>query len=435
MADLFIPRTWADGEEVDAVNFANRLENGVQALDLELDRQTDRIDALYATGGPGTLQAPSGPVASRPFPAAGTLFFDTSLTPPRLIAGTGSTWVEADGTALPGGGSGTAPQNLTAVVQAGGTIGAIALSWDPVPSATFYTLYELQSPGGVSGATTLTTTNTTRTPTTARNYEYWVTATVSSIESAASNHVQALLPFSGASTTADPSTFLNINGKGTGDGGWWNLGIGYEDGHKDITPTELQDGFVDTPYYTMNDARTAVQFQVFMNGGRTSTNTKYPRSELREYEPGSTSTKASWDGGSGHHIMRYKYRVMHMADQKPEVVGGQMHDDSDDTLQIHITGDSATGPETWRLKLFGSTVTTVASGVALGQEVAIDIDLNDGDLVVKADGVTKYTGHPGFGDKQYFKIGDYPQQNSRDQDNPSSEYSRIEVRDLFVSHS
>lgn len=438
MADLFTPKAWSDGEQVNAVN-VNRWENGIEALDLDLDDLRDQVAALLAGGG-SSRQIQSGPTSGRPSPAIGLPYLDTSLgTKGKVIFGTGTTWIYADGTEVETAGSSTSPKNMTAVVQAGGTIGQIVLTWDAVTSATSYKLYETESPTGVSGATALTTTTTTRTPSAARNYEYWVTATVGGIESAASNHVTATLPFSGGGggTTSDPSTFLNINGKGTGTGGWWNLGIGFEGGHTDITPTQLQNGYVNSPYYVMNSAGTGVQFQVFMNGGRTSTNTKYPRSEFREFQTGSTSTKASWNGTSGRHIMRGKTKVMHYAPEKCEVVVAQIHDGGDDRLQIRAEASSPTGSQTWRLSLDGSEVDDLISGVALGQEVAWEIDVNAGALTVKINGSTAYTtsdaGLPSSGN--YFKVGEYVQQNSTDQDNPSSEYGRSELRDLFVSHS
>jgi poly(beta-D-mannuronate) lyase len=172
-----------------------------------------------------------------------------------------------------------------------------------------------------------------------------------------------------------------------------------------------------------------------MNGGRTSSNTKYPRCELREYATGSTSSKASWSGSSGHHILRYKFKLMHLAPEKCEVVIGQMHDGSDDTLQIRMEAGSASGPYTMRLSINGSEVDDLKSGISLGQEVAVDIDVDDGVLTVKVDGTTQYTGEPDWGSGQYFKLGTYVQQNSTDQDNPSSEYGRSEIRDIFVSHS
>src|SRR5688500_6570473 len=165
MADLYTPKTWVDGEQVTAVNGPNRWESGIQAVDEELDAQTDRIDALYAGGG-SSRQIQSGPASSRPSPAIGLPYWDDDEG---LIIGTGTSWAHPDRTPVAGsGGGGTAPTGMTAVVQEGGTIGAIALSWLPVSGADFYTLYETESPAGVSGATALATTSSTRTPSTAR---------------------------------------------------------------------------------------------------------------------------------------------------------------------------------------------------------------------------------------------------------------------------
>jgi len=444
--DLFQPKAWADGELLNAVAM-NRLENGVEAIDNEADDLRDAVTALQAVGG-SSRPVPSGPSSSRPSPAIGALYYDTGLSPARVIVGTGSSWTEINGAVIgdpgggggPGPGTGTAPV-LSSTVTAGGTIGAINLSWTAVTGATYYTVYETESPNGVNGATQLTTTSSTRTPSTARNYEYWVTATVSGVESASSNRIQATLPYTapgggggGGGTGSNPSTFLNINGLGNGTGGWWNLGLGLSSGHIDIDPNALKT-YVNSPYYTMNGTSTGVQLQVYMNGGKTSENTKYPRCELREYATGSTSTKASWSGSSGRHIMRGKTKVMHYAPEKCEVVVGQIHDGNDDTLQIRAEASSATGSQTWRLSVNGTEVDDLISGVALGQEVSWEIDLNNGALTVRINGSTAYTGNPGYGSGQYFKVGDYPQQNSTDQSNASTEYSRVELRDLFVSHS
>lgn len=443
MADLFQQVSHADGEVWDATD-ANRLENGIEALDVAVDTLTDRVDALYAAGGPG---GGSGQVLSGPrinfSPAIGTILLDTSLTPPRYIGGYGVEWRELDGTAIttggnPDPGTGTAPA-LSVTVTAGGTIGAINLSWTAVSGATSYKLYETESPNGVSGATALTTTSSTRTPSTARNYEYWVTATVNGVESAASNRVQATLPYTapggGGGGSSNPSTFLNINGLGNGTGGWWNLGVGKPSGHVDVDPNALKT-YVESPYYTMNSTSSAVHFQCPMNGGRTSTNTKYPRCELREYATGSTSTKASWNGTSGRHIMRGRSKVTHYAPIKCETVVAQIHDGSDDRLQIRAEASSATGSQTWRLSINGTEVDDLISSVSLGQEVQWEIDVNGGALTVRINGVTAYTGNPGLPSSGcYFKVGQYSQQNSTDQANSSSEYGSSELRDLFVSHS
>lgn len=450
MPDLFQPDDFSDGQVFNAAA-ADKIHQGLEALDVELDRVGDAVADLQANGGGGggTGQMQSGPRASFS-PAIGLILLDTSLTPPRYIGGYGTEWRNLDGTAItttPGGGGGsepgtsTAPANMTATVVAGGTIGQINMSWGAVPGASSYKLYESASPNGVAGAEALTTTSTSRTPGTARNYDYWVTATVGGVESAASNHVFPVLPYvapgggGGTPTGTDPSTLLNINGKGNGTGGWWNLGRGVAGGaHVDITPTQLQNGFIENPYYVMNATGTGVQMQTFMNSGTTS-GSSYPRTELREFATGSTSTRAAWSGSSGRHIMRGRSRVMHYAPTKCEVVVAQMHDGSDDTLQIRAEASSATGAQTWRLSVNGTEVDDLISGVALGQEVQWEIDCNGGNLTVRINGSVAYgPTNPGYGAGQYFKVGCYAQQSTA-QGNSSSEYTRIELRDLFVSHS
>lgn len=446
MPNLFDPVAHVDGQQYSAAD-VNRLENGLDAVDTELDAQTDRIDALYASGGAGggVGQQLSGPSSARPAPALGTVYLDTDLG--RYIGGFGTSWRNLDGTALTDTGGGqvpgtsTAPANMTATVTAGGTIGQINMTWLAVPGAAFYTLYESASPTGVAGSTAMTTTSVSRTPNTARNYEYWVRATVNGVESADSNHVTAILPYVAPGgtppvSTTDPSTLLNINGKGTGAGGWWNLGIGYSTGHVDITPTQLQNGFVDSPYYVVNAAGTGVQMQTFMNGGKTSANTKYSRCELREYATGSTTTKASWNGTTGRHRLGGKTKVLHYAPIKCETVVGQIHDAAQDALQIRAEAASATGTQTWRLSIFGVEVRDLIS-VALGTEVSWEIDVNAGALTVRINGTSVYTDpSPGFASTgNYFKAGEYVQQNSTDQANSATEYGRAELRDLFVIHS
>jgi len=450
--DLYQPRAWTDGEQITAVNSANRWESGIEALDNELDAQTDRIDALYASGGAGggPGQILSGPSGSRPSPAIGTLYYDTGLVPARVIIGTGSSWTEINGAAISGGGGGGTPEPgtstapvLTHTVTAGGTIGAINLTWTAVAGAASYKVYETESPAGVSGATALTTTSSTRTPSTARNYEYWVTAQVNGVESASSNRIQATLPFveggttpppgGGTPTGSNPSTFLNINGLGNGTGGWWNLGVGLSSGHVDIQPDPLKT-YVNSPYYTMNSTGTGVQFQVYMNGGRTSANTKYPRSELREYATGSTSTKAAWNPNSGTHIMRGKTKIMHYAPEKQEVCVAQAHSADDDTLMLKTRNATE-----WIIALNGTVQSTSMGTFALGTEVAWELRIVNGAPSVLINGVQKWSAsasaasYPSSG--FYWKTGCYAQQNSTDQANPATEYCRTELRDLFVSHS
>jgi hypothetical protein len=173
-----------------------------------------------------------------------------------------------------------------------------------------------------------------------------------------------------------------------------------------------------------------VVFRVPMNGGKTSSNTKYPRTELREYQSNGT-TKASWNGGSGTHVMSGRTRVLHMESGKPEVVVAQIHDGDDDTLQIRVEGT------TWRASINGTKHSTSLGTFSTGTEVAWEIRLSGGTLTIRINGSTKITTSPGYGSGQYFKVGMYAQQNNTSDGggNPSNGYASCELRDLVVSHS
>jgi hypothetical protein len=429
MADLWTPRNppWVDGDDATATNFANRVELGMEAFDVALDEVSDRVDALAANSGTAVgANALVVTTATRGTPTKGRIVFDSDLG--KFIGGYGIEWKNLDGTALTTGGNpdpGTspAPTGMTAVVNPDNSI---QLNWAAVSGASHYKLYEIRSPNGVSGADNLTTTSSLRTPSSMGNYDYWVTAFVNGIESAASNHATCVLPYDGGGGGggggATPAQLLAL---GAG-GGKFNLGVGYPSGHVDIAPATLEGGWTEAPYFYVNSAGTKVHFQVPMNGGTTSANTHYARCELREYIG---SSKAAWSGSSGTHLMSYRATVIHMEADKPEIVIGQIHDGSDDTLQIRCEGT------TWRASINGTEHPTTLGNFAWGTEVAVEIKVVNGNLTIKINGTTKITTNPGWGSGQYYKIGAYAQQNSTDQNNPPNGYASCEIRDLVVSHS
>lgn len=433
MANRFTPREprWVDTEWATADNFANRVEDGLEALDIGLDATELRVDAIQAQLAllsDGRL--PYGPTASRPVPRVGQMFFDTTLGRP--IIANGSAWLEFGTGEIPEGpGSSTAPANFTAVAQPDNSI---LCSWSPVPGASHYKLYEVRSPNGVDGATELTTTSSLRGGDGGLSmgyYEYWVTAFVNGVESAQSNHGITALPYGsdpenpgnpGGGTAGSPAELLAFEA-GCGQ---WNLGVGYPSGHVDISPSQLMNGWSEAPYFYINEAGTHVVFRTPMNGGRTSSNTKYPRTELREYRNGS---KASWNGGSGTHVMSGRTRILHMEDDKPEYCFAQIHDGDDDTLQLRWENGTV------RASINGNEHSTTLGNFSIGTEFSWEIRLQSGTLRIAINGSTKITTDPDYGSGNYFKVGSYPQQNSRDQDNPSNGYASLEMRDLVVSHS
>src|SRR5690606_27394371 len=191
MSNRFTPRTWVDTERVFAAD-VNRIENGIEALDTDLDDVEDRVAAIQAqmlTLSDSRL--PYGPSSQQPVPAVGQMYFDTTIGRP--IVGDGTKWIEfGAGDPIEGPGSSTAPTNFQAIVQPDNTI---VCSWNPVSGASHYKLYEVRSPNGVSGADNLTSTVEVRDPETLGYYEYWVTAFVDGVESAQSNHGICSLPY------------------------------------------------------------------------------------------------------------------------------------------------------------------------------------------------------------------------------------------------
>jgi hypothetical protein len=428
VADLYTPLPWLDGPTsgtpLTAARGPNRWEAGIEALDVAVDTLTDRVDALQA-GGASTSTWPNGPTANRPAPGAGKIYFDTTLNKP--LWGDGSAWRTADGLIVAGAGGSNAPQNMRGVVNPDNSI---QLNWDAVTGAASYKLYEIRSPTGVANGT-YTTNSALRTPGGTGNYEYWVTATVAGVESAASNHALVTLPYGstptdpGGSTGSSPADILAIGGAG----GYWNLGVGYPSGHVDKTYSQLINGYEEFPYFVPNDTGTAVSFRQPMNGGTTSSNTQYARVELRELKSDGT-TKAAWVANSGTHRLQGRTKVLHYPPNKQELCIAQIHDGSDDRVQVRCEGTNVV------VNIGGTEAGTLATGVAVGTEFLWEIELISGTLRIKYNGVTKVTSSHFSGDgvaHQYFKAGCYGQANTTH--NSSSEYFQMEMRSLVCTHA
>lgn len=443
MPDYYSRQTWANGAAGGTPLSASRLnhqEEGIDDLDAVVQDLVDRVDALEAGAG-GVGGGLVGSTADRALvaPGAGVMFFDTTLGYP--VWGTGSGWVEADGTAVAGAGSANAPTNFAAEVQPDNSV---VFTWSAVTGATSYKLYASDATSGVTGQTSIVGTSTTYSPSPATGVRtFWLTATVSAVESAASNQVQVQLPYSGTGTGGGdtPAEILNLNGEGDASGGHWNLGIGFRPSdpeaggtakHIDITYSALKNGYVRDPYCVPNATNTGVKMRVYCDGGRTSTNTKYPRSEFRELQSNGT-TKAAWSASSGTHTMEWKVKVLHQTAVKPEISLGQIHDGSDDRFQLrwedgdiscNVNGGDSDGGVTHE----------VDTNLSIGDEIHAKIVVNSSQLRFYYGGVLQFT-ESFTGSGMYFKLGTYGQSNNRDQANSASDYHEAEFYDLTVTHA
>jgi hypothetical protein len=135
VADIYTPTSHSDGELLDKDDL-NNLENGLGTATTQLDQVSDQVTALVAGGG-SSRQALSGTFPPQESPAIGLPFFATNLTPPRVVWGTGTSWVNSDGTAIndsPGGGGGGTPRrHRTCGPQSPLAAPSVRSSWPGMP--------------------------------------------------------------------------------------------------------------------------------------------------------------------------------------------------------------------------------------------------------------------------------------------------------------
>ncbi|OZM78841.1 polysaccharide lyase family 7 protein [Pseudonocardia sp. MH-G8] len=205
----------------------------------------------------------------------------------------------------------------------------------------------------------------------------------------------------------------------------WKLTLpgGAEGDPTEILPSELR-SFVEDGIFHLTPEGDGVVFRAEV-GGATTKNSNYPRSELREMAGG--EEEASWSNTSGSHTLEVRQAITETPPTKPHVVAAQIHDGSDDVLQIRLEG------------------TTLAVQYNDGNDqVVIDPDYQLGtpyDLrIVAADNrvLVYYNGGqaaelPLHGSSWYFKVGAYTQSNPEKGDEPGAA-GEVVVYDLALDH-
>jgi hypothetical protein len=177
-------------------------------------------------------------------------------------------------------------------------------------------------------------------------------------------------------------------------------------------------------YFHLNDARDGVVFRAHC-GGATTSGSGYPRSELREMIKDGTAN-AAWSPSSGIHKMVVREAITHLPVAKPDVVAAQIHDASDDVIEIRL-----------RDKLLfvehdGANYGTLDADYKLGTTFTVEIRVTSGKLEVfyntvkKVDRATSGSGY-------YFKAGCYTQSNASTGDAPTA-YGEVVIYDVDVTH-
>jgi hypothetical protein len=142
------------------------------------------------------------------------------------------------------------------------------------------------------------------------------------------------------------------------------------------------------------------------------------------------STEAAWDMTAGKHTFEATLAFTELPRQKPQVVGMQIHDGSDDVTTIRLDGTKL-----WVSKGDTTNHKLLTSSYSLGKKVTVKYVATGGTIKVYYNGALATS----IGSKapaNYFKVGAYTQANC-DNSSPCDgnvNYGEVHVYDTKVTH-
>jgi hypothetical protein len=180
------------------------------------------------------------------------------------------------------------------------------------------------------------------------------------------------------------------------------------------------------PYFHLDPMGTGVVFQANA-GGVTTSNSGYPRSELREMTAGG-GKEVSWSTTSGTHVMSVQLAITHLTVAKPQVTVAQIHDARDDVLVVRLDG-----PGHLYVEHNGADYGDLDTAYRLGQVFTVAFTVAGGHIRISYNGVPKVDqATPSTGD--YFKTGCYTQSSTSKGDAPDA-YAQVIIYRLTLTHS
>lgn len=236
-----------------------------------------------------------------------------------------------------------------------------------------------------------------------------------------------------------------------------NIGIGSGRNHFSVDiarPTErelieceqIEAGYEEEPYFTGTSDYSRCAFWTSVDAATTS-GSSYPRSELREVNPGG-SVNAAWDPhDGGTHWIRGRSAATHLMAVKPTLIMAQQHSGDDDVIQI-------------RSRLVGGSINleAVLNGGTSGTIVLLDPFVTDVEFDWMLEILPPINGQTALGriyyqswlepvhqwpvtdmpvttPGHYYKAGNYLNSNTETENGNSSEFGSSTLRNLQHWHT
>lgn len=206
---------------------------------------------------------------------------------------------------------------------------------------------------------------------------------------------------------------------------YWKLQYGdpRQSSVKEASPTDLVNGFTDDPYF-VSTSDNWCKMKVDVSAPTTS-GSSYPRVELRELTK--DGSQITWSSSDSDNHLDFEVRVNHLPPGKPQMSIAQIHDSSNQRIEVLADGTQLT----WRVNGSSSGQPRVAlptTDTAMRLSCSNDTThLYINDFTTPAFTTTAVTGTD-----LYFKVGSYVQSNTSN--DPAGEYGDADFRNVRVYH-
>lgn len=234
-----------------------------------------------------------------------------------------------------------------------------------------------------------------------------------------------------------PWHILGIDG--TGGGNHFKLQYAPDGGGAVLEKSraEIVAGHYESPYFfPVGNDQEWCRFQVRLDSATTG-GTSYPRSELREMATDGT-TNAAWSTSTNTHRLKATIRVPTLAFDKPTIIFGQIHDGSDDLLQLCTELNATSGLVEGKLRINGTSSgrPNMDLDFRANEEHTYLVDVTSGTTRIYWDDLNNpiHQTTDIASTTAYYKAGCYPNTNETT-DPPGTDYAVVDVKDLNLWHT